>query len=109
MSDYISRDAILNSASVLEVYDANEDIVNYGVSFGTIRALPAADVAEVVRCKDCKFGEVDDLIFPDQYLCHYSGRDWNKESHFCSYGEKRKPWMRISKEEAQKGGEGNGR
>lgn len=62
MSDYISRDAILNSASVLVVYDANEDIVNYGVSFDTIRALPAADVAPVRHgrwidgtCSECHF------------------------------------------------------
>ena len=45
--EYIERDALLNSASVLEVYDANEDIVNYGVSFDTIRVFPAADVAPV--------------------------------------------------------------
>lgn len=47
MSDYISRDALLNSTSVLAVYSANEDIVSYGVSFDTIRDFPAADVAPV--------------------------------------------------------------
>lgn len=49
MSDYISRDALLNSTSVLAVYSANEDIVSYGVSFDTIRDFPAADVAPVVH------------------------------------------------------------
>lgn len=48
MSDYISREAVLSSRSVIEVYDANEDIVDWGVSFDTIKAIPAADVAPVV-------------------------------------------------------------
>lgn len=49
MSDYISRDAVLNSRLVIEVYDANEDIVDWGVSFDVIKAIPAADVAPVVH------------------------------------------------------------
>lgn len=49
MSDYISREAALSSRSVIEVYDANEDIVDWGVSFDTIKAIPAADVAPVRR------------------------------------------------------------
>lgn len=49
MSDYISRDAVLNSRLVIEVYDANEDIVDWGVSFDVIKAIPAADVAPVRR------------------------------------------------------------
>ena len=51
--------------------------------------VPTADVVEVVRCKDCKYGEIDDVDFPDQYLCHHNGSDWNKGNHFCSYGERR--------------------
>lgn len=47
-----------------------------------------ADVEEVVRCKDCKYGEIDDVDFPDQYLCHISGSNWNEGNHFCSYGER---------------------
>ena len=49
MSDYINREAALSSRSVIEVYDANEDIVDWGVSFDTIKAIPAADVAPAVR------------------------------------------------------------
>lgn len=50
---------------------------------------PAVDAVEVVRCKDCKYGEVDDADFHDQYLCHISGSDWNCGNHFCSYGERK--------------------
>ena len=48
--------------------------------------IPTADVVEVVRCKDCKYGEIDDADFPDQYLCHHSGENWNNVNHFCGYG-----------------------
>ena len=53
-----------------------------------IEQLPTADVVEVVRCKDCKYGEVDDADFPDQYFCNQNGCDWNEGNHFCSYGER---------------------
>lgn len=47
------------------------------------------DVVEVVRCRDCVHGEVDDPDFPDQYLCHFYGDDWNDGMHYCSHGERR--------------------
>ena len=54
-----------------------------------IRKRPTVDAVEVVRCKDCKYGEVDDADLPTQYLCNYHGADWNDENHFCSYGERK--------------------
>lgn len=50
---------------------------------------PTADVVEVVRCRDCKYGEVDDMDFPTQIFCRYNGNDWNEDNHYCSYGERR--------------------
>lgn len=41
-----------------------------------IKNIPAADVAEVVRCKDCKHRFNYDI-------CAYRGDNW-----FCGYGEK---------------------
>lgn len=40
---------------------------------------------EVVRCKDCKYAELDDEL----YLCHHNGADWNSGEHFCSYGKRK--------------------
>ena len=48
------------------------------------------DCVEVVRCKDCKYGEIDDADFPHQYLCHFRGDDWNHKYHYCGYGKRRK-------------------
>ena len=54
-----------------------------------IQKIPTVDAVEVVRCKDCKYGEEDDADFPAQYLCRYNGADWNCGNHFCSYGERK--------------------
>ena len=42
-----------------------------------IRKRPIVDAVEVVRCRECKQGEVDDPDFPDEYYCH-AGCGWNK-------------------------------
>lgn len=72
---------------------AEYDRVHIGPPGGARKLMvdaPAADVVEVVRCKDCKYGEIDNAEdFPNQYLCRYNGYDWNKGNHFCSYGERR--------------------
>ena len=54
-----------------------------------LNSAPIIDAVPVVRCKDCKYGEVDDADFPAQYLCKHNGADWNDENHFCSYGERK--------------------
>lgn len=46
---------------------------------------------EVVQCRDCKYGEVDNADFPDQYFCNHHGCDWNEGNHYCSYGERQEP------------------
>lgn len=56
--------------------------------FKHLSDIPTADVVEVVRCKDCKYGEIDDDDFPHQRFCRYSGCDWNHEYHYCGYGER---------------------
>ena len=55
-----------------------------------IEIIPAADVAPVVRCRDCKHA----WIHPCGYVyCHRDGRNsyemtFNLDS-FCSYGERK--------------------
>ena len=52
-----------------------------------IEAL-SADAVQVVRCKDCKYGEkrIED------YRCRVLDEDWDMRfipMHFCSYGERK--------------------
>ena len=54
-----------------------------------VEDTPTIDAVPVVRCKDCKHGEVDDPeCFPGQYYCH-EGHMWNKGCHFCADGERK--------------------
>lgn len=49
---------------------------------------PTVDAVEVVRCRECKQGEVDDPDFLDEYYCH-AGCGWNNGDFYCSYGERK--------------------
>lgn len=63
-----------------------------------IRALPAADVVEVVRCKDCKHAIiVDDVFHEDEVACSLLSQDVECDN-YCMYGEKGEQWH-IGKEE----------
>ena len=61
-----------------------------------IENLPAADVAEVVRCKDCTFGKVDAEF--DSVMCFCRNAPWDNKYvdyfvmsplDYCSYGKKK--------------------
>ena len=54
----------------------------------SIKKAPTIDAVPVVRCRECKQGEVDDPDFPDQYYCH-AGCGWNKGNFYCAYGERK--------------------
>ena len=49
---------------------------------------PTIDAVPVVRCRDCKQGEIDDPDFPDQYYCR-AGCGWNNGGFYCAYGERK--------------------
>lgn len=60
---------------------------NY-VMFHEIDDAPTIDAVEVVRCKDCKYGEkrIED------YRCWMLDEDWDirfSPMHFCSYGRRK--------------------
>ena len=55
--------------------------------FKRIDNAKTVDYVEVVRCRECKQGEVDDPDFPDQYYCH-AGCGWNNGDFYCAYGER---------------------
>ena len=48
---------------------------------------PATDVAEVVRCKDCKYGDYDSKPNGAMVCLRTNDGFWRKETDFCSYGE----------------------
>ena len=47
---------------------------------------PAADVAEVVRCKGCRFGSYDSEVNGAMVCEHWKDGCWRQEDDFCSHG-----------------------
>ena len=58
------------------------------IALPLVDEAPTVDSVEVVRCRECKQGEIDDPDFPDEYYCH-EGCGWNKGDFYCAYGERK--------------------
>ena len=54
-----------------------------------LREAPTVDAVEVVRCKDCKYGDWDSK--PDDAMVCMRTKDgfWRSGNDFCSYGERK--------------------
>lgn len=79
-------DEYIRRAEALEI--TTRTCGDYAAAFAEIRKLPAADVAEVVRCRDCK-NLVNTTINANCFLiCDISDMEIAPED-FCSYGERR--------------------
>ena len=93
MAEYIEREAI--SEEIRKYYYKNPPNFSYGEGFdrGLDRAqraildAPAADVTEVVRCKDCKYFGLNDENVP--YCSNPFGLDDPEPNGFCNYGRKK--------------------
>lgn len=73
MSDYISRQAVLDKAYELDLSDTGNDIRVWVVDVAEVKKLPTAQ-PEVIRCKDCKWKQGSECVrfadarpFPDDY------------------------------------------
>ena len=87
-------DEYIRRAEALEI--TTRTCGDYAAAFAEIRKLPAADVAEVVRCKDCKHyrNHPHGLCYlhtePKANERGYSGEAVCVEpDDFCSYGKRR--------------------
>ena len=79
--EYVEREAVLAKAALVAGCFSNM------VSAYDIAAIPAADVVEVVRCKDCKHYYVDEYY--GATTCDRCCIDEPDSSDFCSYGERK--------------------
>ena len=81
MKKYIDRAALFNSLSNAKTV---EEI------FAAIQAAPAADVVEVLRCKDCQYAKPhdDDFWIKNNAPLLCEKYDWYVENDgYCSEGE----------------------
>jgi hypothetical protein len=83
--EFIERGAAIKAIEndCLElIYYTKEDAIQ------CVKAIPAADVAEVVRCEDCiRRGTEDCAMY---YGCECGEQHtWEMDNDFCSWGERR--------------------
>ena len=88
MAEYIERSAAVK-AVLRERSPANSVAQNRKLSIiqRDLLTIPAADVAPVTRCKDCKYAYINSFAESSgEALCTLSGKPMQQDD-FCSYGE----------------------
>lgn len=99
MDEYITKEAAIEAfewgdADVIEDYG---DGCDFGFSRGAIKSainsIPAADVAPVVRCEDCKhlcvWNQKDIYAFCPKTNIVFLPFDKDTRTFFCSFGERK--------------------
>ena len=90
MDEYLKREAVLDL--ITRRYENPE------ICTQEINSIPAADVAPVVRCKDCKHSILPSELTqrygkPGTLTCHNRYAPCNRRNvsgdDFCSYGDRR--------------------
>jgi hypothetical protein len=89
MTDYIRREDALFALRKAERGGSMTALTRLERAYAEIREMPAADVAEVVRCKGCKYGVYDSKPNGAMVCLRTNDGFWRKETDFCSYGERR--------------------
>lgn len=98
MAEYIEREALDKKLTAAAVNDENKNCNTWSNAIGVLYNLPAADVAPVVHCKDCKHSTLPSELTqrygkPGTLTCHNMYAPSNRRNvgsnDFCSYGERK--------------------
>ena len=84
MAEYIKRTEALDITT--------RTCGDYAAAWWEIRKLPAADVALVVRCKDCRYAGVHVVADTHEIVGHWCGLldiDDVSDDDFCSFGKRK--------------------
>jgi hypothetical protein len=85
MSDYISREATMSKLRKRQGnFNSNPAKSAMQDAIFIVEDIPAADVAPIVRCKNCRFFGTTQSLLCDMH--HRAAND----SDYCSYGVERK-------------------
>lgn len=91
MAEYIDREKAIEQIRLIYCTDCNNyngvlcRACQFDDAMAEIEDYPAADVAEIVRCKDCSNSE----ICPDTLLWCNKRECLTYEEGFCNYGERK--------------------
>ena len=79
MSRYIDADALEYDTEWSEYHD--------GFTAYSQMAIDTAPSIDIVRCKECRFGQWHEQA--EEYICIAHDQDLFDAEHFCSYGERK--------------------
>lgn len=95
MAVYIDKEKLLKDIESTVLFTAKTDAIQTNEMRGAnkvidrIKAAPAEDVVEVVRCKDCERYEYDEEYVTG--FCFKLDKPFvTSENHYCSHGRKRR-------------------
>lgn len=84
---YAEEDNITGSGmSYDEICGYNDGI---DIAWNKIDQAPTIDAVEVVRCKDCKFGDWDSEPHNAMVCMRTKDGFWRSGNDFCSFGERK--------------------
>ena len=90
MAEYINMETAIAKLTALEVTEPNATMTD---AKRALADMQTADVAPVVRCKDCMhYLIVDEFEGGKRYMCkvnHFSYINSDGDMHYCSYGERK--------------------
>lgn len=89
MAEYIEREHLLRKFNVDDMMNVNGTLISLNDARNVIEKQPAADVAPVVRCKDCAYS----TLYEDSeglYCTNICGLFTRvMDDDYCSYGERK--------------------
>ena len=86
MDEYIKRESAVKAANEWVSEACKEPVMRVSRLFDKLQKVPVADVASVVRCKDCKY---QDEVWNCCHPRHHGILLATYPLDFCSYGEKK--------------------
>lgn len=91
MAEYIDREKLLKRFNIDDMMNVNGTLISLRDAREVISSFPAADVAPVVRCKDCQKSGVTEFgkRFCSEPMGAFYGCIPVEDDFFCSGGRRR--------------------
>lgn len=91
MSKYINADEAIEIARERHMDDGLYDLDEYCLILDFLDTMPAADIVDVVRCKDCKYANKERLPQGSKWFasCDHFNTHSVMADDYCSYGKRR--------------------
>ena len=87
MPEYIEKEQALKAVQEVDIWEM--PLNSIPDLYDQIKSIPAADVVEVVRCKDCRFRKKREPLTGFKYFeCILDGSQAVDPDFFCAHGER---------------------